>query len=355
LTAARNKNIELETTIHHLNQESKLQKEQLSEYNDTISKIQKKFEVFEKLKPIFEEFVKEFPDQNPFAVIREIKDKKEASTKMIEDLNELVRTKHKMETERTEIVQNYEKRLKALEEKYKSLDKSSKESSDKYTVELKQLRFELDNCKNIKEENIEMNKMLFQLYNKLIERLKLNRNIIIKEDYLVNERDFLPNLFDNKEIMNYIDSMLVTSSEELSSKMLRETIAYANMMLRTYLKDKLKNKFNPVETFKEIKNYIESLTFQLTDSENNRKKLQGEVKDLNYKIKKLENEIKYKEIQFEGLKKKFDMQINDRIHKSRELRNEMIKNKVYRRNKIHNIKKMENIDKRNYKYFKFKN
>jgi hypothetical protein len=345
LTAYKNKNLELDTTIHHLNQESKLQKEQLKQYENTIFKLQSKFDVFERLKPIFEEFFKEFPDQNPISVIQEIKDKREASTKMINDINDLTRLKYQLENEKHEIIQIYEKKIMLLEQKLKILETTNKENSDKYYVEMKQLKSELKVYEEYKKENLKMSNMLFQIYNKLIERLKLNRNININENLLITEKDFEPNLFDNKEIMTYIDLMLVTSSDELSSKMLRETIAYANMILRTYLKDKLKNKFNPVETFKEIKNFIDNLTLQLIDSENSKKKLQMEVKDLNHKIKNLENEIKYKQIHFEGLKKKFDLQINERIQKSRELRNELIKNKGNRRNKIHNnLKNSQNLN-----------
>lgn len=84
---------------------------------------------------------------------------------------------------------------------------------------------------------------------------------------------------------------------------------------------------------------------QLNDSDNSKKTLQSEVNGLNQKIKKLQNEIKYKQIQFEGLKKKYDLQINERIQKSRELRNQMIKNKEVRRNKIHNLKNNQLISK----------
>lgn len=328
--------MELDTTIHHLNQESKLLKEQLKQYEDNIFKLQSKFEIFERLKPIFEEFFKEFPDQNPISVIQEIKEKKEASVRMINDINDLTRIKFELESEKKEIFTNYEKKMNYLEQKLKALESINKESADQHYSEVKQLKAELKVYEEYKKENLKMHNMLFQLYNKLIERLKLNREISISSHFLITEGDFEPNLFDNKEIISYIDAMLTTSHEEMSSKMLRETIAYANMMLRTYLKDKLKNKFNPVETFKEIKNYIDSLTVQLNDSENNRKKLQREVNELNNRAKKLENEIKYNEVQFEGYKKKFDLQINERIIKSREQRNKMIKIKGKKRKDLHN-------------------
>ena len=252
------------------------------------------------------------------------------------DLNELKFTNQKLEQASKDFDVKVQKIKQEMENKYKDLETLTKDKDETHARELKQLKVELREYEDYKKENQKLNNMLYQLYNKLIQRLKLSKDIIIDEKYNnLNEKDFEANLFDNREISDYIDKMLVTSSEELSSKMLRETIAYANMMLRTYLKEELKKKFNPVETFKEIKNFIDSLKMQLTDSENNRKKFQKENYELNNRVKKLENELKYKAVQFEGLKKKFDLRISERILKSRELRNEMIKKRENKRSIYH--------------------
>ena len=262
---------------------------------------------------------------------------------MIEDINDLKLTNFNLEKEKIEISNSHKRMLDNLNSKIKILENTNKDKVQAFEDEIKQLKSEIKIFEEYKKENLKMSNMLFLLYNKLIERLKLNRDIIIDKSLLITEKDFEPSLFDNKEIITYIDAMLITSSEEMSSKMLRETIAYANMMLRTYLKDKLNKKFNPVETFKEIKNYLDNLTLSINDSDNNRKNLEREVKELKHKLKKFQGEIKYKQIQFENMQKKFDLQINVRIQKSRDMRNQMIKSKERKKSSLHNKKDKLNL------------
>jgi hypothetical protein len=162
--------------------------------------------------------------------------------------------------------------------------------------------------------------MLFHLYNKLIERLALDRNINIDPTLKVIEKDFKPDLMDNDEIAQYIKTMLVNSHEDWSGKMLRETIAYANMMSRTHLKSKINKKFHPVEIFKEIKELLDRSKSIIKEHEKEKDLLKDKISKLEIEMKKMEREAKFKLIQHQNLEKKFDDQFNRRQAKSKQNR-----------------------------------
>ena len=123
---------------------------------------------------------------------------------------------------------------------------------------------------NLDEKNKLLHKMLYQIYNKLFDAFRLDKNIKINDEYLnIKEEDFMPNVFDDIELGKYIKLMISSSRPCTCDKLLRETIAYSNMIIKAYLKKKVylskidqKNKekllrFDPLNTFKELKSILE--------------------------------------------------------------------------------------------------
>ena len=323
LSSIKIKNQTLETTITQLNQENKLLKEQLKQSDNLIFKLQAKFEIFDRLKPIFEEFFKEYPNENPAKIMQDIKEKKEASLKLIEDLNSLQFKLIEKEKEKKEINEKNKKIIEDLSNKIYQLEENNKDKVENYLNEIHSLKTELSNYLIYKQENIKLHNMLFHLYNKLIERLSLERDIKINPDLKVTEKDFKPDLFDNEEIAQYIITMLANSHEDKSAKMLRETIAYANMMQRTYFKDNLNKKFDPVATFKNIKELLEKLESEKIEAKRENKLNKDKLKQFEIDVKKLQSELKYKQIQFENLEKKFNEQFSNKVVKSKEMNNQL--------------------------------
>lgn len=327
LTSSKTKVEELELSIIQLNQENKLLKEQLKSSDNVIFKLQSKFEVFNKLKPIFEEFFKQFPEDNPVQIIKEINEKREASIRLIEDINNLNDKLFNEEKTAKQLAEKNKKVIEDLLNKISQVELENKDKIIKFQKEIFDLKSELSNMMHYKKENINLHNMLFHIYNKLIERLELSKNIKISPELKVIERDFKPDLFNNEEVGRYITTMLVTSYEESSSRMFRETIAYTNMLLRTYCKDELSKRFDPVMCLKKIKEIVEKTQEKKIKVKQENHLLKDKIKVLEIEIKKLNNDIKFSQLQYGNLEKKFNKQFSERILRSKENRNNMIMQK----------------------------
>lgn len=324
LNVCKTRSQELETTITHLNNENKDLKEQLKKSEDMIFKLQTKFDIFDRLKPIFEEFFKEYPDENPVKIIKDIREKREASIRIIEDLNTLQAKLFESEKEKKEIIEKNRRVVEELSNKLSLVESNYKDKIESYLDQINSLNSEISTYAVYKEENIKLHNMLFHLYNRLIHRLSLERDINLNPELNVTEKDFKPDLFDNEEIAQYIKTMLINSNEESSAKMLRETIAYANMMLRAYLKDKLNRRFDPVAIFKDIKDLLEKTKSKKAELKKQNNELIKKLNKCELDFKKLQSEMKYKQIQYENLEKKCSEKFNEKIAKSKQLRSQMI-------------------------------
>jgi len=330
LKSTQTRNELLEEEIVQLNREKDLLRGQIKEKDKMIGKLNSRFKVFEEYKPIFEEFFKEFPEGDPIKIIQGIKTKKETSIRIIEELDSHQKRILELEKEKKEYQREHKRIEEAMSNRITELEKEHHDKLDKYQKEIKDLQSQVAAIDYYKQENLKYHYMLFNLYNQLIERLRLEKNINIAKELLnVEEKDFKPDLFDNGEIIKYIKALLITSSEEMSSKVLREVIAYSNMMLRTYLKENYKeSKFNPVQIFKDIHKHIEDLQTEKYNNQHFTKRLQDKLKELTIENKKLVRENKYQKIKFENIQKKLFKQFNERIEKSREIRNNQIMSRI---------------------------
>jgi hypothetical protein len=328
---------ELETAKSQLNEKNKRLEEDKKDKEDTIYKLQMKFVIFEKLKPIFEEFFKEYPDEDPKKVIEDITQKREAAVRIMEDMNTMRDKILQYKKDKAEMMEKDRKVIEDLSEKLSQAEINNRDKVEKYTQQINSLKSELSTYTVYKDENVKLQKMLFHLYNKLIERLTLDRNIQLDPSLNVLEKDFKPDLMDNNELAQYIKTMLVNSHEEWSSKMLRETIAYANMMSRTHLKGKVNKRFDPVAIFKEIKEVLDKTKGTIKEHEKEREALKEKISKLEIELKKYERELKYKQIQYENLEKKFDEQFNRRQAKSKQLRNNLHSARKLFDHKIHTL------------------
>ena len=140
--------------------------------------------------------------------------------------------------------------------------------------------------------------MLFRIYNKLFEAFRLDKNISIDDKYLdVRIEDFKPDLFNNEEIGRYIEIMIADMKPVSSGKLLRETVACANMMVRMYLKDKVNLRYDPVNTFKDLKMLMESKEEKILKLSEQNKNLEIQVDQLFLEKKHLMSEIKHLQFQ----------------------------------------------------------
>ena len=172
--------------------------------------------------------------------------------------------------------------IEELSDKLYQKEIDTKGITESYEKEILNLKNEISAFKGYKEQNIMLHKMLFRLSNRLIEAFGLEKKIKIDNKFLnIKECDFKPNLFDDNEIGRYIDLMISAMNKTSTDDLLRETIAYSNMMVRLYMKDQINLRYEPVRTFKELKNLMER-------KEEDIFKLKEKVKDLELKNSQLE-------------------------------------------------------------------
>ncbi len=117
--------------------------------------------------------------------------------------------------------------------------------------------------------------------------------------------------------------------ESTAEQELRETIVFANMLVRLYLPEKLNLRYKPSEILCEIKKFVENNCIKL-------KKIEGDYKLSLEKIRNLQNEInimkgkvKQEEIKFEKYQK-----VEDKIIiKDKDKNNNINKNSSESKNK----------------------
>ena len=290
--------------IATLNRENTELKIQLQSDVDQISKLQTKFIIFEKNKKLFDDFMKEFPTDNPTDIMKDLKVRKEAALINLKDYTEVKNELYLLKKEKNDVENRLNHQIKELNLRNYDFEKEKKKMEDNYQIQLNDALFELAAYKEYRIENDYLKNMLFHLYNLLFDTFRLDKNLKIKDKFLnIKETDFKANVFSNPEIENYIKLMINSMHQDSILKVLRETSAYANMMIRNYLPEKVNIRFKPIEIFREIKLLVEN-------------------KD--EKIKKLESEIKMN-------KEKYRMIEKENLITSSKLKNEQRKFEKYQK------------------------
>ena len=285
-------NLILNTKLNNFNNIIISLENEIKKKDEEIIHLKRKIELFKQNEKLLTSFYDNFHDKDPLEIVKSYKKKHEIEIELIEENNDL-----KL------YINNLDKILKEEKEKNKNNTKILKEKIDDLIKEINELlknindnTFEINalNKKNnkLEERNELLHKMLYQIYNKLIESFKLEKNINLQEKYLyIKEQDFTPNIFDDIELSNYIKIMIATSKSSLSDQLLRETVANANMIIRMFLKNKinLNLRFDPIVTFRELKAFIEK-------KEDKIKNLEGLVKKY-----KMSNSIESHEKKYDNI------------------------------------------------------
>ena len=154
------------------------------------------------------------------------------------------------------------------------------------------MKDELSSNQILKNENIKLHNMLISIYNELYPKLNLERDIIMNAgpDLELMESDIVPRTYDMDEVIRYINLMIKNGTEATNGSLLREIIAYSNMMLRN-VKNQGTN-FDPAIVIKEIIKLIKEDDEQEINLQNKIDVLKAEQENDEKKIKELENQIK---------------------------------------------------------------
>ena len=336
--------------IATLNRENTELKIQLQSDVDQISKLQTKFIIFEKNKKLFDDFMKEFPTENPTDIIKDLKVRKEAALLNLKDYIEVKNEILLLKKEKNDVENKLNNQIKELNLRNYAFENEKKKMEDNYQVQLNDALFELSSYKEYRIENDYLKNMLFHLYNLLFDTFRLDKNLKIKDKYLnIKETDFKANVFSNPEIENYIKLMINSMHQDSILKVLRETSAYANMMIRNYLPEKVNIRFKPIEIFREIKLLVENKDEKI-------KKLESEIKMNKEKYRMIEKEnlitsskLKNEQRKFEKYQKIVDKVVtrqnkgNENNTMTQSLNNPKMKNEFNKTSTEGNRKKNEKI------------
>ena len=244
-------------------------------------------------KTLFNEFLKQFNNQSPKKIMQDIEKQNEGFKNIAKEYNNTV---NKIAFEKQLFNMQYQKGYSEISDtnnKIHNLEEENALLQKEFEYTVNELQSEIRNLQGLKEDNDKYRKMLYQLYNRLIGAYCLDKNIRINKKYLhLNKEDYKPNLLDDNEICKYIKLMISSMNPSTSDQLLRETIAYSNMITRVYLKNKINLKYDPLSTFKELKDIMEKKEEKIAELSNNVKVYEAKINKMaveNRKLNKLIN------------------------------------------------------------------
>jgi hypothetical protein len=280
---------------------------ELSDYSKKVFELENEIQVLKEQNKTYNEFKELFQGQNPEDILREFKIQSEGNQQLFSDYEnlrlELKKVKYEKET--------YEKLYKELlSYNFNSKDNNNKEDKkelEPYINKINELEDDLDQNKKHKTQNELLHNMLYQIYNLLFEAFRLDKNIKINKKYnYIQKEDFTPNLFSSVEIANYVKLMIKSMKDTTAEQELRETIVYANMLVRAYLPEKLNMRYRPTEILCEIKKLVDNNCEKIKKVEGNYKLSLEKIKSLEKEINIMKGKLKQDELKYEKYQKIVD-------------------------------------------------
>ena len=272
--------------ISHMSQVQRKLGGELRKSQNIISKLQINDINLKKYKSLYDEFTKYYEGKDPINQMKELKINKNDFLTKFNEYNDLQRKLQIENKEDEKRLAQEKKILNNMHIKYNRVFESNNLKNLENQIVLEELKAEKNTLQKLKEDNNKYRTMLFNLYKKLLDAFKLNKKIKIDKKFLnLKEQDFCPEIMDDMDIFNYIKAMINNLNPSEKDKALKETIAYSNMITRIYLKNKNALRYDPLNTFKELK-------FIMERKEQKIAKLSDKVKDFEIRINNMELENK---------------------------------------------------------------
>ena len=293
------KNKELVANINMIQAHKKILETQLKDADISINKINKKYEIFNDLKPYYEELLKEFNinkdnyKSKDKILSSDMKRRREEAEEFDDEINERrEKIKTLMEVKKNEDFDN-RKMNEEISSDLREIELKNRNIEDDYNIKFMKIKQDIDSLYEYKEENIKIRNAIVSIYNLFYPKLYLERDLNVNPKGInLIKTDYTPKAYETEEVVKYIYLMLKNSTEESSGLLLREIVSYCNMMLRNTVKRYDKSYYEPLSTVKQIESLI-------TNIENQNEELKkvisshSQTNDENQKkINKLELEIK---------------------------------------------------------------
>ena len=266
------KNKELKRNINIVENHKNILNTQLTDAEESISKINKKYQIFNDLKPYYDDLITEFninPDTyNPKNKLlsKDIRQRrKEAGAfndeikKAREFIRQIIEIKKKEDSENRKINENISNKLRDVEIKNRNIE-------DEYNEKISKIKQEINVSYEYKEENFLLRNSFISLFNLFYDKLYLERDLNTSPKGInLSPEDYTPKTYETDEIVKYIFLMLKNSTEESTGLLLREIVSYCNMMLRNLQKGEKKIYYEPLSTVRQIESLITAIEVQNED------------------------------------------------------------------------------------------
>ena len=266
------KNNELQRNINIVESHKNIFFSQLQDAEESISKINKKYNIFNELKPYYDDLITEFNiDPNTYKpkkrlLSNDIRRRRKEAESFGEEINK-AREKIKQITElkKEEDLSN-RKLNEKISSDLKEVEIKNRNIEEEYNQKFSRLKQEISASYEFKQENFLLRNTLVTIFNLFYEKLYLERDLNKNPKGIdLSKEDYTPKAYDTNEIIKYIYLMLKNSNEETTGFLLREIVSYCNMMLRNTQKGPDKVYYEPLSTVRQIEKLITATEIQNKD------------------------------------------------------------------------------------------
>ena len=306
---SNNKLIEYE--LSEINNNFATLNQKLLDKNVEINILQKKFESLQNISPLFENLIHEFPNEDMKELINTFYDNKEKCIAQIHVLNALKDKLYLIDKERKMISLKEKNNQQKIKEKIKEEESIKQSILSQKEKEFFMFQTEYERSKKHEEENIKLKEMLITLYKTIKSYIKDKEyeNFILENgNDPLKSKKFNITIFNDSKFFKLVNDNIINTYVDCNdSKLLRITISFANYLSRKYLKQKKCYRYDPVNTFRDIKKLLDNQKFQNCQLEGVIKNLKQKQIDLKEKRKIMENLVQKSNLKYKALLKKLEL------------------------------------------------
>ena len=299
----KQKNSELKHQLKILKYNNNKMNDELKESNMSIMKLNEKYEIYTKLKKLYDEFCsginykeKENIENNISDFGKEFNINKNLLKEVEEELEQrkkkIIELKQKINSE--DIINrnnNYE-----LYNEYFNIENKNKIIENENIKKLNNIKQDINSNNLFTQEMDKIYKSFISIFNLFYPELNLERNLIKNpKNIALLKSDYTPQTFLIEEVFNYIILMLQNSTDESCFDLLKNIVSYIYMILREIGGGLNNMKYDPVIAINEIEKNL-----NLTQKEN--ETLTENIKDLENKIISEEKSIRKSKEQIKHIK-----------------------------------------------------
>ena len=320
------KNNELKRNINIVESHKNILFNQLQDAEESISKINKKYNIFNELKPYYNDLITEFNiDPTTYKPKKkllsdDIRQRRKEAGKFSEEINK-AREKiiEIIEKKKVEDLNN-RKTNEKISSDLKEVEIKNRNIEEEYNKKFSKLKEEISFSYEFKEENFLLRNTLVSIFNLFYDKLYLERDLNKNPKGIdLAKEDYTPKTYDTNEIIKYIYLMLKNSTEDSTGLLLREIVSYCNMMLRDTQKGPDKVYYEPISTVKQIEKLITKIEIQnkdLKDKINTYTKINEENQNvINNLLKEINRVEKMSEILHNRMRDHYKQNQNEKLIK----------------------------------------